>query len=279
MIDIKQALSHAMAVLSPNSPSARLDAEILLAHALGTSRAFLYTHPEMNLQDVQKEAYQQLLTSRCEGLPIAYLTGSREFWSLPLRVDKNTLIPRPETELLVELTLSLLQDSSEVSILDLGTGSGAIALAIASERPDWEVLACDVSQAAVEMARYNASNLGLSNVEIYCSDWFTSIPEQKFHVIVSNPPYIAEGDPHLKQGDVRFEPQQALISGEDGLESLTYLVKHSYNRLLPGGLLLLEHGFSQKHAVPLLLSQYGYQQIQCWQDYQGLDRASGGWRE
>ena len=239
MVDIKHALNHAITLLESTSPSAQIDAEVLLTYALDTSRTFLYTHPEKNLTNTQQEAYQALVTKRCEGLPIAYLTGTREFWSLPLHVCKDTLIPRPETELLVSLCLSLLKDILHATILDAGTGSGAIALALASERPDWQVLACDISEAAVAIARHNATHLHLPNVHICCSNWFDRITTPLFHAIVSNPPYIAKDDPHLKQGDVRFEPQGALISGADGLESLTHLIEHSYDRLLPGGLLLL----------------------------------------
>ena len=279
MTDIKQALNHAQTLLAPTSPSAQIDAEVLLAYALGTSRTFLYTHPEKILENHQSKAFQQLIEKRGAGSPIAYLTYTREFWSLPLRLSEDTLIPRPETELLVELALTMLHDTSPASILELGTGSGAVALALASERLDWHVLACDISQAAVEVARDNASHLGLSNVNIVCSDWFASLPEQQFDAIVSNPPYIAANDPHLKQGDVRFEPQQALVSGINGLDALTHLIKHSYERLLPGGFLLLEHGYLQKQAVTTLLSQYGYEQVHCWQDWQGQDRVSGGWRQ
>ena len=278
MIDIKQALSHAINLLAPTTTSAQLDAEVLLAHTLGTSRTFLYTHPEKKLSPIQKEAYQNLIDQRSEGLPIAYLTGSREFWSLPLRISEDTLIPRPETELLVELSLNLLKNISNALILDAGTGSGAIALALASERPDWQVHACDISQAAVEVARHNAAHLGLSNVHIHNSNWFASVPTKQFHAIISNPPYIAKTDPHLTQGDVRFEPKQALVSGENGLEALTHIVKYGYDRLFAGGLLLLEHGFEQKQAVTSLLSQSDYQQVQCWQDWQKHDRVSGGWR-
>lgn len=279
MIDVKHALEQALTLLEATSPSARLDAEILLAFALAKSRAFLHAHPEATMTPAQDQAYAALLTKRVKGTPIAYLTGIREFWSLPLQVSMDTLIPRPETELLVELTLSLLGDKPHASILDLGTGSGAIALALASERPNWQILASDISQGAVNAALDNAAQLDLHNVHVYCSDWFENIPSQQFHAIVSNPPYIAALDPHLKQGDVRFEPRQALVSGADGLDALTYLIKHSYEHLLPGGLLLLEHGFEQKQAVITCLDQCGYQAVQNWQDWQGNDRVSGGWRK
>ena len=237
---------------------------------------FFYAHPEYTLTALQQEQYQNIVTKRVTGIPIAYLTGTREFWSLPLHVSKDTLIPRPETELLVELTLAQLTTTSPATVLDLGTGSGAIALALASERPDWNLLACDKSQAAVNTARDNATQLGIHNLNVLCSDWFASIPKQQFDAIVSNPPYIAERDPHLHQGDVRFEPRDALVSGIDGLDALHYIIKYSQDWLLPSGLLLLEHGFEQGPAVTSMLKQYGYQEVQCWQDWQGHDRVSGG---
>ena len=276
MSNIKQALEQATLVLTPVSPSARLDAELLLAQVLNATRAFFYAHPEYVLTTLQQEQYHEVLAKRVAGMPIAYLTGTREFWSLPLQVCEDTLIPRPETELLVEVALSLLTSMSPATVLDLGTGSGAIACALASERPDWQLLACDKSPAALDIARVNATQLGLHNLSVLCSDWFESIPLQRFDAIVSNPPYIAEHDPHLTQGDVRFEPRDALISGVDGLDALNYLIQQSLQWLLPNGLLLLEHGFEQGPAVAAMLEQCGYQQIQCWKDWQGHDRISGG---
>ena len=163
-------------------------------------------------------------------------------------------------------------------MLDLGTGSGAIALAIAHERTAWHVLACDISKAAIKIAQHNSLKLAISNIDILHSDWFLSISGLKFNIITSNPPYIAANDPHLQQGDLRFEPQIALIGGTDGLRSLTHIIKHACDYMLPGGLLLLEHGSLQKHAVGALLHQYGYNKVHCWQDLQGHDRVSGGWR-
>ncbi len=276
MTDIRQTLEQASALLAQTSPSARLDAELLLAKTLNVSRAFFYAHPEDALTATQQEHYQNLLTKRITGIPIAWLIGTREFWSLTLQVCEDTLIPRPETELLVELTLTLLGNIATANVLDLGTGTGAIALALASERTTWQLLACDKSQAAVSTARTNATQLELHNVDVLCSNWFESIPAQQFDAIVSNPPYIAEHDPHLSQGDVRFEPRSALVSGIDGLEALNYLIQHSTEWLLPGGLLLLEHGLDQGPAVTAMLNQCGYLHVQCWQDSQGHDRVSAG---
>ncbi|CEK09900.1 HemK protein [Legionella hackeliae] len=278
-MEIKQALEQASIQLAQCSSSARLDAEILLAHVLIRNRSYLYAYPEATLTQVQWQSFQRLIARRLEGVPIAYLTGTREFWSLPLKVCEDTLIPRPETELLVELTLTLLADNKQAQILDLGTGSGAIALACASEKPQWKITACDCSPGALQTAEENAARLALSNVYFYHSDWFENItPHQLFDAIVANPPYIATNDPHLVEGDVRFEPQLALVSGEDGLYALKHIIKHSIARLKPGGLLLLEHGFDQKSAVTSMLNEYGYTEIQCWQDWQGNDRVTGGKR-
>ena len=273
---IKTELALATAALTPVSSSARLDSELLLSKIIHQSRTFFYTHPEYTLTALEHHTFQQLLAQRLAGMPIAYLTGTREFWSLPLVVTTDTLIPRPDTERLVELALSLLPETSHANILDLGTGTGAIALALASERPSWTLLACDKSQAAVNTARANATQLGIKNLNVLCSNWFNSIPKQRFDAIVSNPPYIAENDPHLLQGDVRFEPRDALVSGVDGLDALLYIIERSRDWLLPGGFIALEHGFEQGPAVTAALKQFGYQHVKCWQDWQGNDRVSIG---
>lgn len=280
MIEVQRALNLAIHQLEQyNNESARVDSELLLAHALTKTRTYLYAHPETLLTKSQLHVFQQLVARRSLGTPVAYLIGTREFWSLPLKVNEETLIPRPETELLVELTLTLMRHQPHARILDLGTGSGAIALALAKERNDWRIWACDCSEGALQTAKENAAHLGLLNICFWYSDWFSEIDiEQTFHAIVSNPPYIAANDPHLNEGDLRFEPSLALISGTTGLSAIEHIIKHSIARLEPKGLLLLEHGFDQKLAVASMLNDYGYEEIQCWQDLNGIDRVSGGKR-
>ncbi len=277
MISISTALNHASQKLNTFYSDARLEAELLLCHLLHKNRTYLFAHPEELLDQAQIELYQHLIAQRARGIPIAYLTGTREFWSLTLKVNQHTLIPRHETERLVELALELIPNHSQTRVLDLGTGSGAIALALAKERPQWEITACDSSLEALEIAKENAQTLGITNVSFYHSDWFRSLPPVRYHAIVSNPPYIAEQDPHLKEGDLRFEPLSALASGQDGLSDLQYIIERSYNQLLPNGLLLLEHGYDQKISVRAILNKIGYNKIHCWKDIQGHDRVSGGW--
>lgn len=278
MIDIRAALEQAIRQLKEQHEEARLEAEILLGHVLQKNRAYLFAHPDALLSAKQVEVYLQVIKQRTEGLPIAYIIGQREFWSLPLQVTSNVLIPRHETERLVELALELTPDNENISVLDLGTGSGAIALALAKERPYWHISACDFSKEALELARNNAKILGIKNVKFYHSNWFNTLPKRQYNLIVSNPPYIAENDPHLKLGDVRFEPASALVSSQDGLADLQYIIEHSYERLVPNGLLLVEHGFEQKNQISAILKQLGYKKVHCWQDLQGHDRVSGGWR-
>lgn len=278
MTDIKSTLKKAKDFLRPTSPTAHLDAEMILTHVTGHSRSFFYTHPEKHLTLSQIQQAQNLLKARQKGTPMAYLTGHREFWSLPLKVNSTTLIPRAETERLVELALKLLASQPHAAILELGTGSGAIALALASEKANWDILASDISQAALQIAQNNLEHLAFNNVRLCRSDWFQHIPKQPFDAILSNPPYIAEQDPHLGQGDLRFEPQQALVSGPDGLDAIHHIIQTSLEYLKPGGLLLLEHGFQQKKAVLSALNQSGYEHAQCWQDWHGHDRVSGGWK-
>jgi len=255
-----------------------LEAEILLCHILKKNRAYLYAHPEQLINPEQAAHYQNLMLQRTQGVPIAYLTGEREFWSLKLKVNRHTLIPRHETERIVELALEHITDNPDTCILELGTGSGAIALALAKEKPHWHIIACDQSQEALIVAQENAKCLAINNVRFYQSDWFGSIPQRRYHAIISNPPYIAEHDPHLKEGDLCFEPRSALVSDREGLADLECIIKQGYDYLVPNGLLLLEHGYDQKSNVRSILNELGYKNIQCWQDIQGHDRVSGGWR-
>ncbi|MBN9231327.1 MAG: peptide chain release factor N(5)-glutamine methyltransferase [Legionella sp.] len=268
MTTIKQALG-----LQPG-----LDAEILLAHVLQKNRAYLYAHPDLLLSTEQLDKYKNHLMQRLEGTPIAYITQKREFWSLNLKVNEHTLIPRHETELLVELALEKIPPESSIHILELGTGSGAIAVALAHERPQWTIDAVDISRDALMVAQENAARYQLKNIKFYYSDWYKNILRPQYHAIISNPPYIAFEDPHVHQGDLRFEPQHALVSNENGLADLRIIIQQGYNHLHPGGLILLEHGFNQKLNVRAILNELQFKNIQCWQDIQGHDRVSGGWR-
>lgn len=268
---IQEALQHAMASLPGDSP--KLDAEVLLGFVLGQSRTYLYTWPERELSATQQSLLEELVARRASGTPVAYLVGEREFWSLPLQVNEHTLIPRPETELLVEQALARLPRSGRA--LDLGTGTGAIALALVSERPDAEIWAVDASREALKVAWANVERLGLP-VQLVHSDWFAQVSGQRFHLIVSNPPYIAEADPHLGQGDVRFEPLTALASGRDGLTDIRQIVARAPAHLHPGGWLLFEHGYDQGAPVRELLTRAGFSSVETVQDYGGNDRVTLG---
>jgi release factor glutamine methyltransferase len=255
---------------------ARLDAELLLAHALGVSRAKLYAWPEHEPDASQREAFERLVTARERGEPIAYLIGRREFWSLDLAVSPAVLIPRPETELLVELALARLQRDADLRVADLGTGSGAIALAIARERPRARVVATDASDAALDVARGNAARLGLRNVAFVHGDWCNALADEAFDVIVSNPPYIAAGDPHLETGDLRREPRAALVSGVDGLDAIRRIVPDAAMHLTADGWLLLEHGWDQAVRVRALLEANGYVDVASERDAAGHERVTLG---
>jgi len=248
-----------------------LEAEILLAHSLETSRSFLYANPELVLPHTRVRAFDGLLQSRLSGTPIAYLTGQREFWSLPLEVTPDTLIPRPETELLVETALELIPKNEACRVADLGTGSGAVALAIASERPDAKIIATDISKSALAIARKNAASLEIQNIEFIRSDWFESVNGQ-FQLVVSNPPYIASGDEHLQKGDVRFEPRLALAAGRDGLDSIRTIISTCLQALCSEGYVLLEHGYNQAAAVRKLLSNAGLGDVKTLKDLELRDR-------
>ena len=252
------------------------EVEVLLAHALGCDRTWLYAHADDALPVEPAIEFHRLLMRRAAGEPIAYVVGRRAFWSLELAVTPDVLIPRPETELLVELGLQRIPQVEKVEVADLGTGSGAVALALAHERPHARVLASDASAAALAVARGNAQRLGIGNVEFVLSDWFAAFGGRCFDVIVSNPPYIAEDDPHLGQGDLRFEPCAALASGVDGLDAIRALVRDAPAHLTNGGWLLLEHGYEQGAAVRDLFVGAGYADVFTARDLEQRDRVSGG---
>ena len=260
--------------LTGDSPTR--DLEILLGHVLDKSRTWLYTWPESELDQLQLEQFTLLVQRRQRGEPVAYLTGQRDFWSLSLQVNPSTLIPRPETETLLEWALQLPL-ASGARALDLGTGSGAIALALASERPGWDVTGIVSCESAVELARINARANDLERTGFLCSDWFAGLQGRHFELIVSNPPYVDEADPHLQLGDVRFEPSGALVAEKCGIADLAYIVSEAPDYLERGGWLLLEHGFEQGEAVRSLLSRRGFAGIETRTDLAGLERISGGY--
>lgn len=259
----------------PDSPSAKLDAEWLLAAALGKAPSYLRTWPEREVLPEVEACFIAHLERRRLGEPIAYILGRQGFWSLELEVAPHTLIPRPDTELLVETALALLP-ASAASVLDLGTGTGAIALALASERPAWQVTGVDRVTEAVSLAARNAQRLGLGNTAFLESYWFSSITGQCFELILSNPPYIPASDPHLSQGDVRFEPSSALVSGVDGLDDIRLIIAQAPSHLSSPGWLVLEHGYDQASAVRNLMSAGGFVDVASCRDYAGHERVSLG---
>lgn len=252
------------------------DAEILLAHALEKNRSWLFAHATDPVTDDAHVSFRTLLQRRTEGEPVAYLTGRQGFWTLDLEVGPATLIPRPETELLVELALARIPVDEAMRVADLGTGSGAIALSIAKERPAAQVIATDASAAALEVARRNAVSNGIANIEFRSGDWFEPLQGERFDIIVSNPPYIADGDPHLDKGDLRFEPTMALSCGPDGLDAIRKIVGSASAHLDTGGWLLLEHGWDQGEAVRGLLNVAGCIDVETARDLEGRDRVSLG---
>jgi release factor glutamine methyltransferase len=277
-VSLRQAQQSAIERLSPiEHTSAELEASLLLCHLLDRPRSYLYTWPEKTLDPEQLSDYEILIGRRLAGEPIAHITGQREFWSLNLKVTSDTLIPRPETELLVERSLHHLENTPQPLVADLGTGSGAIALALASERGDAEIYACDLSENALAVAQENAEQLALNNVRFHAGDWFQALPiDSKYDLIVSNPPYIEADDPHLRRGDLLKEPLSALISGEDGLVDIRQIIEQAPSHLKPGGWLLFEHGYQQAEAVANLLQCKGFVDIQSHKDLAGHPRVTEG---
>lgn len=255
---------------------AALDARVLLQAALGVSHAYLAAHPEHVVAGAPLARYLALAARRAAGEPVAYLTGSREFFSLEFKVTPAVLIPRPETELLVELALTRMPPEASCRVLDLGTGSGCIAISIASHRPRTRVTATDRSADALDIAAENARAHGVQNIDFFRGDWFAAVGGEHFDVIISNPPYIAAGDPHLASGDVRFEPVAALTAGTDGLACLREIVDGAGAHLAAGGWLLFEHGWDQAAPCRALLQSAGFTAIQSWRDVAGIERVSGG---
>jgi len=274
---IKDHIEFGASLLEEVSDSAKLDAQVLLGFTLGKAINYLYTWPEKVLSVEQASTFNLLLKERLSGKPIAYITGVKEFWSLPFYCNASTLIPRPDTEILIEQILFETEEhfKGEVRCLDLGTGTGAIALALASENKHWKIDAIDFNEEAIALAKKNAKQLALSHVNIYQSDWFSNVEEQNlFDVIISNPPYIDENDIHLSQGDVRFEPLSALVAENSGLADIEKISKDAKNYLKQGGYLFFEHGYNQGQAVRNIMMSLGYKQVKTIQDYGENDRVT-----
>jgi release factor glutamine methyltransferase len=274
MNTVAEVLTLAARSLAPHSESPRLDAEVLLGKVLGVARSMLIVRGTEPIAFDALHKYQSLIERRLSGAPVAYLTGTREFWSLQLNVTPAVLVPRPETEKLVELALQAIPLDQQCSVLDLGTGSGAIALAIASERPRVRVTGVDISPAALGVASHNSSALGLPQVVWRLGSWFDAVPDERFDVIVTNPPYVSASDPAL--AELSAEPALALCSGPTGLEALAAIVERAAAHLEPRGWLLLEHGSRQDRAVALLLERHGFSGIRSRDDYSGRPRVTLG---
>jgi len=275
MSSVSEILQQGARLLLPVS-DARREAALLLRHVLGVSDAWLVAHPDDAVEVAHAVAFQHLIERRARGEPVAYLTGTRGFHAIELRVAPSVLIPRAETEVLVDLALQCIPVDVDCRVADLGTGSGAIALAIAHARTQARVVATDINEAALDVARENAGRLRIGNVEFRQGNWYAGLGDGRFDVIVSNPPYIAEGDPHLHEGDLRFEPSTALASGADGLDAIRMIVPGAREHLRNGGWLLLEHGFDQGGDVRDLLLDHGYAEVFTRHDLEGRERVSGG---
>lgn len=271
----QEALDLATAKLASISESAKLDAQLLICHACNTDQTKLITYPEKELSNKELTSFQSILTRRSQGEPLAYIKEKKEFRSLDFFVNEHVLIPRPETELLVEIALELISDKQAPHILDLGTGSGAIAVAIAKQRNDCIVVATDISQQALEVAKMNANKHKVSTNFIH-SDWYENLANQKFDVIVCNPPYVDKEDPHLHQHVTQYEPNEAVISKKNGLQDLVRVISSAQEYLSLHGYLIVEHGFQQARQVKKLFKQYGFNQVVLYKDLAGHDRVTSG---
>ena len=294
-MNIQQALQYAAQSFAETNPSANLDAQVLLSHILTCNSAHLIAWPEKELNEQQLEKFKHAIKQRQQGIPIAHLTGQREFWSLNFKVNDSTLIPRPETETLVEFILDTFGEKENLAILDMGTGTGAIAISLAKEKPNWKITASDISSAALTLAKENSEVLNTKNITFIQSDWFKNIKHRgiderqdespfdgnsfdttPFDIIVSNPPYIASDDPHLAEGDVRFEPETALISGITGMDDIEHLCSQAKNYLSPSGWLIVEHGYNQKTLAAECFARNGYKNISQKSDLAGHCRMTAG---
>ncbi len=275
MATIKQLITEGENAL-PDSDSARLDAELLLGVAIARPRSWLYTWPEHIPALPEQHLYLELLRRRQASEPVAYMTGRKEFWDLQLKINHDVLIPRPDTELLVETALDRLPKDESISVADLGTGSGAIALALASSRTNWKITATDQSVRALDLAQENAENLDIKNVSFFQGSWLAPLSGQSFDAILSNPPYIEKDDPHLQQGDVRFEPVHALVSEENGLADIHHIIISSPPYLKPSGWLMLEHGYQQGEQVRNFFASFSYSEIETLKDLAGHERVTIG---
>ena len=274
MPTLQSLLTSSASTLPDISDTADLDVEVLLCHVLKKNRTYLRTWPEKQLTQSQQEQFNQLLKQRQLGQPIAYIVGTREFWSRDFHVNSDVLIPRPDTETLIELCLQLVQHKPNAKLIDLGTGSGIIAITLAAECPQLKITAVDSSIKALHTAKKNAQLNQTENIRFIHSDWFDQITNESFDFVVSNPPYIAPEDPHLSQGDVRFEPNSALISPQQGLHDIAHISEHSQHQLNNGGYLIFEHGYKQKQSVHDILQKNHYQNIQCLHDLSKHPRVS-----
>jgi len=272
---VENAIATGANLLASSSDSAKLDAQVLLLNILQKPRSYLFTWPEKQLTDQQYQAFQHACERRLQGEPVSHITGCREFWSLQLEVNPTTLIPRPDTETLVELALEC-EVPKNAEVLDLGTGTGAIALALGSEMPTWDITAVDRIDDAVALAKRNQQRLAINNVTVEQSNWFSALKNKKFDLIVTNPPYIEHDDVHLYQGDVRFEPLSALVADDAGMADIKQIITQSRDYLHASGYLLIEHGFEQSAAVRHIFNQMAFINVSTVKDLGNNDRVTFG---